>query len=509
MKILFYLDPSLYDVSAGPAADFFGNWIYRPIAKHAQTDCRTILPETAYYARSAFPVLDEISPETISEAELKGVFGQKTLLEISEAVHLDCMTRSERDALKGLVRSRLGDWRPDLVFTFYFTANFLKEMFPEALVLSHESAVFSRFPFPRTIYYDPCGNLRHSFPNKFHKELSSLEIDAEADKKIELFKKRLREKISADNPYAGIITEHAHKFSKNVLLPLQYSGVHAVDTETDFKTQYEYVRHVMDSMPRDVGVFVTQHGFRPALDPRMLHFFREKYPNFIYLPELHSTPDFSGGLFISPSLFLFQYVDAVINISSATAIMAMLWDNRIISMAKHFNDWMKDAQGLDNIEATLSTPAKNKNAVIQWYLSNYILFDKFYLDGKWLLEYFSGKLAEFREHGIRFEYFGKNAEPDEIFEYILSSAENAIAGEKARREAEEAPKPDPVEELKGEISAIRRDTDEIMKNIAALHGANATIYGRLNRPSFWQKIFSVRNEDGRRVMRILGAKFIR
>lgn len=64
---------------------------------------------------------------------------------------------------KNFVLGRLGNWCPDIIFSWEYPVNFLRKIYPQALVIDLMPGPFMRPPFPRTLSVDTNGLYKDSF----------------------------------------------------------------------------------------------------------------------------------------------------------------------------------------------------------------------------------------------------------------------------------------------------------------------------------------------------------
>lgn len=108
------------------------------------------------------------------------------------------------------------------------------------------------------------------------------------------------------------------------------------------------------------------------------------------------------------------------NLTSKTGLMALFWDKPVLSLVKTYNDWFKDGQGIEDLEKVLNQPKKNKNNILYWYLTHYIIFEKDFYKEDFLYNYLKEKFEEYKNEGITFEFFNKVNDIDDITKYTIN-----------------------------------------------------------------------------------------
>ena len=398
--------------------DHFYRWLIKNINRE-NVDVKILLPERLY---AGFHENNEMkaamTPVLITSKDLEKIFGE----DLSEIVYhqkfyITGLNDGELERFKILTRTVLGSWYPDIVLKLgYFSSRKIwNDIFPNALCLTQENGIFSRPPFFRTLTYDPYSALQNNFMNTFADDIKNLKITPNQDKSVNKFKKQLTRIIDSNSNINKELKYYKKRFKKLVLLPLTSDYMIKIFKE-DFiyNSELELIKSVMENMPTDIGVFVTQHSDLGTLTQQDIEYFSSKYKNFIYLQKT------DGKGFFFNSLFYFKHVDAVINLTSKTGLMAMLWDKPILSLAKISNELIKDGQGVEDLEKVLNTPYKNKNNIIYWYFTRYLLLEPDFNRQDYMYEYLMKKLKYYKEHGIDFGYFDEVNNFEEASETIVN-----------------------------------------------------------------------------------------
>lgn len=352
----------------------------------------------------------------------------------------------EEKNVKELLLGKLHGWTPDIVISYPNHFNILNRIFDKSLVLTMENSVFSRPPFPRTIYLDPLGSLETNFMVEFKEEIKNFEITAEQNEKVERLKSFIVNKLKKDFDIEDIIRPYKEKFRKLVLCPL--IGIYKGGKLSDFHNDPEVIEFVMSKVSSNVGVIFTGHPGTNGLQRGSLWYYREKYPNFIFLPELTRFP------MQSPPLF--PYIDAIINPYSATGIMALFWDVPIVPLCGYYNDWFKDCDSIDQLEELFLQKKQNKNNILYWYLTHYVCFSRRFGDASFWENYFNNKLEKFRTKGITFDFYEQNDDFDDIAQNIME----AMVPQKKKKK-----KKPWIKRATREVGKVVRFSGQTIKNI--------------------------------------------
>lgn len=397
--------------------DHFYNWFAKNISKE-KADIKFLLYEKIYNENLSKNIFGNIDIKPLNDSDIEYIFNDKlTLEQIYEKVHFQNMSKSESDKLKIIYENKFGEWVPDIIVCkgYYSSVKIWGKIFPQALCLSQENAIFSRAPFYRTLGYEPYSHVINTSLLKYRNEINNFAISVKDNFKLEIFKRRLVSIITNNSPIKREIKLNKKMFKKWVLLPLTGDAAYTMFKESLYGSSSDMVDYIMSKIPDNIGVFVTQHDIVPTLTDEDIKNFETKYPNFVYLKN------HTNNIFINNSLYYFSYIDAVLNLTSNTGLFALLYNKPVLSLVKTYNDWFKDGQGIEELEKVLNQPKKNKNNILYWYLTHYILFEKDFYKEDFLYNYLKEKLEKYRKDGINFEYFNKINDIDDITEYTMDT----------------------------------------------------------------------------------------
>ncbi len=415
MKILIL---NCFDKPISTLNDHLIKWSLKNIPQE-NIDIKSFLSEEICNENAKTHILDFLNPILLSKAELDSIFENKTLTDRQKytKMYINGLAENEKELFQQIIKNKLGDWEPDIILghAWETPSIILQNLYPRALCLSQENAIFCRPPFPRTLAYDPFGTL-DTFFNRFAEQIKSLKISKNENKIIENFKKNLRELINKNSPITKELKQYKKHFKKTILCPLVGSDAGERFGLAYYKNDFDLLEYIFKALPSDIGVFVTEHDATGILKGETLEYFRNKYPNFIFLDKTNIKG------YSSNSLFYFDAVDAVMNTTSKTGFTALLWDKPIISLAYKYNDLIKDIDGVENIEQLWKKPIKNKNNILCWYFSNYATTAQDAMKTDFLLKFFEKKLMTFRTNGITFEFFDKVNDLEKTLDFILCNA---------------------------------------------------------------------------------------
>lgn len=331
-----------------------------------------------------------------------------SVMTFQEQIYRDDYSWEQFEYFSNLYPKTLNNWIPDIIFYFEISNTLLRKIYPDALHITYLGGLWKAIPPHFSLCFDPTGAWATSSLVNYASEIKQFKISAKNNEKINKLKDIFKHKIKKTSLCKKELEYLKNKYSKLILLPL---SIHSFifETENDSKSQLEFMEKVFKQVPEEIGVIVTTHHAAPIFTPALIEHYRNKYHNFIYIEKFEN--------YSQSSLYCLPYVDAIINVTSSLGLKALLCDVKIISMGKYYNNWFKDAQGLENITELLNSPIKDKNNVIYWLLTHYDFVLPQYSNPNWICSYFERCLEKFRKSGINFNYFTEEQNIDKVINY--------------------------------------------------------------------------------------------
>ena len=249
---------------------------------------------------------------------------------------------------------------------------------PDALTLYAEFGIFSRKPYPKSYYFDVAGMFYQSSISQYASEILNSRYSSE-----EIFRlNRLRNETifpSCQNSVIGTLPLKlkAEQFQCNLLLPLQFSGYFGFDCCAPYVDQFDYLTNVFDTIPSNIGIFVTEHdGWPKVITHHNIHYLEDKYPNLLWSPEFSNIT--------AVSQVLMPLVDGVITVSSSMGLQSMLWDKPVFSpWQSHLKGFsFVDSLGEISIDNIRSYQTGYYDAAILTLLSRYYLIEDITYDAR-------------------------------------------------------------------------------------------------------------------------------
>ncbi|MBR4356079.1 MAG: hypothetical protein IKP96_05925 [Elusimicrobiaceae bacterium] len=401
--------------------DHFGHWLIDYFSHHA-IDVKFLMNEDLFYKNQSSHTLDFLNPQLFSKEDVNKIFGDNISHDqLYQKIYQQGLTPEEQQKLSCCLQTKLSNWVPDIIFSLGYNSmtNVMKYIYPKALCLTQENAIFSRPPFNRTLSYDPFNSIPNNFLTKYADEINRFVITEQQNKQVEKLKFAIKNLINKYSPLDNDIQfYYKQKFDKLVLLPLVGKKGTSLFQDCICKTELELIEYVMQHTPKNIGVFVTQSDLFATLTSENIDYLKNKYPNFIFLQNTDQRR------YASNSLYYFKYIDAVLNITSKTGLMALIWDIPVLSLAKTYNRWYQDGQGMEDLLTVLDNPLRNKNHLLYWYFTRYVIFEQNLLKKDFLWEYVNKKIETFRSHGVDSQFFEPINEMDKIIDYVIPNLLN-------------------------------------------------------------------------------------
>lgn len=355
---------------------------------------------------------------TIEEQDLLGVFGTDYLSAMVRGYRGELTTHELGNAAT-VITNALGTFVPDIVIT-YATAPYLKQAFPDALILHMEYGLYSRAPFPESFYLDPFGKFGNSALALFEDEIRNHQ-PTKAELKLvgkirDVF---LEDILLPSSPFQALSDDLKRKYDKLVLLPLQFSGHYGFDGTCPYHSQAEFLQAVAEAVPNDVGIIALPHSTAVYIgdvpDKEWLDAFFSAHPNVMMHPKLSTV--------LYPSQFMLSHVDAVVSVSSSIALQGMLWGTSIIAVGQSHINSIANIGALSEIDDASFTVDRDRNlSSLSWLLNHYYIPGSYFFNPDWIYSYLGRCLDKWRS-GIRnLDFFEPIDHPASLAQVICDGA---------------------------------------------------------------------------------------
>ena len=283
----------------------------------------------------------------------------------------------EAEAAGRFLAGVLGGFEPEIVLT-HSPAPFLRAVYPEATLLHYESGLLKFPPFPMSFYFDAEGFFGQSSLANRAAALRGLSIDSVRQARLDALRKLfLDELLAAKSPFRELMRKHGERFPRRILLPLQFNNFFGFDSNCPFRSQFEYARWVLERVPPDIGVVMTQHVYFERLEEEALEFLKSRFANLIHEPLFDD--------YNTASQFLLGDVDAVVTVTSSVGMQSLWWRKPLIAVGS--SHLVAAADGSDPAEVGEIIERgwqPWKDALLYWLLTRYYVPAAYVYSPEWL-----------------------------------------------------------------------------------------------------------------------------
>ena len=221
------------------------------------------------------------------------------------------------EVLTARVTSQYGNLPPpDLILQFGHHAPYLLSAFKNSPLINFREGGFTRKPFQSTWRFESgkylvgSGRYGDSYCRLKNNNAKS------PNNTVDYIRSDSFAALERINPFKIKLNQWKEKYQRLVLLPLQASGFVSFDVLCEYESQYHYLIDVLEKLPNDVGIIVTEHPHYPVLTKKIYDHLSAEYPNLIYEDNFHLTENVS--------FFFTPHVHAVISVSSTVFWQAAL-----------------------------------------------------------------------------------------------------------------------------------------------------------------------------------------
>ncbi len=322
-----------------------------------------------------------------------------------------------------LYRKRVGDFEPDVIFT-WTPSDALRRAYPNALILHTENGMFSRAPYPQLQFFDPQGLYGRSLLATHAGELRELQPSAEESEWLAEFRGAIQKHHAATTPFLETERRLRERYRTLALLPLQFGGEAGFDVNGPFRNQGEYLFHVLERIPADVGVLLTEHAtaswIGDRLDDETLEYLR------LACPQVHRI---TRDMCTNAGQTLVHHVDHVISVSSSVGLQARFWGRSLVSPGwSHLRPWAQSSR-IEDLRAGGIAPIPPEDGAFAWLLRHYFVrMQRWLFDGAWLDRWVRSGIGRWRAGHCGLDFY----EETEPLPRLRSSMQEAVPQVPAR-----------------------------------------------------------------------------
>ncbi len=218
-------------------------------------------------------------------------------------------------------------------------------------------------------------------------------------------------------------------------MPLSYNGVVINDAASNFRSQLDFLLHVLHRVPREVLVFYTKHSLQASggiPEPTEAYLLRQ-FPNLRH-PEEFDRVAFS-------SQWLTPLVSGIISLNSTVAYQGALFGKKVFALGECEINTVATASELNDVSDILNRgDVHDREAynVIYHLLTRYCFPLVNFLDPAWLTKRLENLLQAQREGGFDQGFDGLPLldEEDLVFKRLLDATPGVQEGYQVRIRAQ-------------------------------------------------------------------------
>ncbi|NBA25406.1 hypothetical protein GVN72_17565, partial [Aeromonas caviae] len=361
---------------------------------------------------------DKLNYKTIRQKHLRKIFCDYH--NASMSWYKKEYTEEQLQSMVTLIHNVLDGYVPDVIMTWESPIPFMSVAFPDALVVYENYGAISRHPFPTTQAIDIFGLFKNSYTAQLKSNIESGDIlipDLTKKQSYNLSKIRdkIKKSLNLSNPFANLSLQN-NGFKYIALVPLQVSGYYAFDGNVPYKSQFDYLCHILDNMSSDVLVVVTEHTSYPSIfTPRTLNYLRKRYSNFYWHEELNEVK--------GASQYLLPLVDFVVGTTSSVLLQAAILDIPVKVIGDSHISIFSSPHGLHRAERIVNRHPKHSfDKIIYHLITKYWHNQEEKVhNGAWLSNYLDNALNKFRNNKLNISfYLDYKLDEDRVVKDILN-----------------------------------------------------------------------------------------
>lgn len=209
---------------------------------------------------------------------------------------------------------------PDIIFVWESASQFLKYIFPESIVIYLTPGLFSRQPFPYTLCLDFDGMFRNaSFAKDNYPDTHPVTDD---DYKFykSIYEHYFENRLKKCNIITRTDFDPKLEFKEYLLVPLQVSNYFAYNSNSNYKTQKDFLLDILEKSPEDTGIVVTPYITSLISDSTLclsdIKELQSSYENLLCPDLFYRLP--------SVSQYLLHHITGTVSVSSAVGLLTAM-----------------------------------------------------------------------------------------------------------------------------------------------------------------------------------------
>lgn len=332
----------------------------------------------------------------------------------SISLYHNTLNEKDNNVIKGIIRESIPEsYYPDLIISYESPAPFLKEMYPDALLLNSMFGIFSRAPYPAYGLLDPCGLYEYSYQYKYAERIRQEKISSDERDVINLLRKQTTESLATHHPLKKYISSLYERFDRLIVLACQVDNYFSYNGCTQYASQFEMVKDVLAHTSDKIGVIVTEHGYKRQINDEQLKYLSDNFSGFIYFSEKDMP---------TPTQFILPYIDGALSVSSSIGYQAALWQIPYFGLGCSQVDIFSSHNSIQDFFRDVNIGEKyDRDNIIYTLLSKIHLSHKNDLfDGDKYIIILRRLFSKFKAKCYEYDYFSDKKDIEDIRKDIVS-----------------------------------------------------------------------------------------
>lgn len=414
LRILFFVEPLIESLHL----DFRAYWAHTLATKLAESLKKNNAGQFEIYLLTNEYVAEHIPEQTdmkvvvVSQQKLRASDIQCNAELIITKAATNELSNSEIERFTKIYKKSLGNFIPDVIIT-WTPAPYIQAAYPNTLLLYSEVGIFSREPFPQTIYFDPVGCPHSAYVVKVVEDLmlaAPLNTPSQQhfDKLRSTIKLYLKQFAWQDEKLGVMRKQYKHM----ILLTLPMFGNYVTKYLLGNMSMVDFILNVITSLPSDVGVVITEHPLEHIIPPSFVEALQKHHPNVYINLEWRKNA--------TPSDYLLPWVDLVIHVGSKIAFMAAFNGTKVIDLTTlPGHDVLADGKNLKDVADVLSNPPLYRDHIIHWMLMNYTLPWNVLNKPDWLSGFLRRALAHKQSGGALKDFYQPIDDESAVYDHYV------------------------------------------------------------------------------------------
>lgn len=251
-----------------------------------------------------------------------------------------------------MLGSKMSGWSPDIIYGWEYVPTYLNQIFPKALLLEGRHTGFYRINKRRDVIFSVKNNM-DSIQTFVHSIILS---DRDRDDLDEI--RNTARKVCKSSAVTRKTIDPVGRFSNLVFFPGHYQAADFFKY-TFYQQESDLISEVLAALPHDCGLVYAPHPIAPRQSLAGIEQL-STHPQLIQLGDWYAADP-------ANCLNVVDMVDAVINMSSNTAQLAMLMRKPLITFSRHHTIDFSYGSTIETLIEALNSKNNRGNELQAYY----------------------------------------------------------------------------------------------------------------------------------------------